>query len=140
MTPATGSDPPGERPSRLGRWGPPLLLVFAGLAAYANSFSGPFVFDDGGSIVDNPTIRHLAQLGSVLRPPAGGLTVSGRPVLNLTLALNYAVGGTTVGGYHAVNLAIHLLAGLTLFGIARRTGGRRARPATPPPTPGERGR
>jgi tetratricopeptide (TPR) repeat protein len=127
MNPATGSNAPGERPFFLGRWWPPVFIILAGSAAYANSLSGPFVFDDVGSIVDNQSLRHLSSVGSVLSPPAGGLTVSGRPGLNLTLALNYAWGGSRVQGYHAVNLAIHLLAGLTLFGIARRT--LRSRPA-----------
>jgi len=108
-------------PSRSARYLPPLLIAFAGLAVYANSFSGPFVFDDLNAIVENPTLRHLWPLGPVLTPPSGGLTVSGRPLLNLTLAINYAFGGTAVWGYHALNLGIHILAGVTLFGIARRT-------------------
>jgi tetratricopeptide (TPR) repeat protein len=37
------------------------------------------------------------------------------------LAANYAVGGLDVTGYHVVNGVIHLLAGLTLFGVCRRT-------------------
>ncbi len=97
------------------------LIVAAALAAYHNSFSGPFVFDDGPSITENPTIRHLGNLGEVLNPPSGGYTVSGRPIVNLTLAVNYALGGLNPRGYHALNLLIHILAGLTLFGIARRT-------------------
>src|SRR6202040_734708 len=44
--------------------------------------------------------------------------------LNLSLAINYAFGGNSPWGYHAVNLVIHILAGLTLFGIVRRTFGR----------------
>jgi tetratricopeptide (TPR) repeat protein len=44
-----------------------------------------------------------------------------RPVVNLSFALNYAIHGESVWGYHATNLAIHLLAALTLFGIVRRT-------------------
>jgi len=56
-----------------------------------------------------------------LSPPHGkGLTVEGRPVVNVTLAINYALGGVAPWGYHALNLAIHILAALTLFGIARR--------------------
>jgi len=39
----------------------------------------------------------------------------------LTLAVNYALGGLEVWGYHAVNLLIHLLAALTLYGLLRRT-------------------
>jgi tetratricopeptide (TPR) repeat protein len=42
-------------------------------------------------------------------------------VLNLSLALNYALGGESVAGYHAVNLAIHVVAGLLLLGLVRRT-------------------
>jgi tetratricopeptide (TPR) repeat protein len=96
-------------------------IVAAAVAAYHGSFGGPFIFDDLPSIPDNPTIRRLGDLGAVLSPPPGGYTVSGRPVLNLSLAINYALGGTNPWGYHALNLLIHALAGLTLFGIARRT-------------------
>jgi len=37
------------------------------------------------------------------------------------LALNYAAGGLNLAGYHLVNLGVHLLATLTLFGLIRRT-------------------
>ena len=97
------------------------VMVCAALAAYHNCFSVPFLLDDRASVVDNPTIRHLWPLGRVLSPPVGGITVSGRPVVNLSLAVNYALGGTVVWGYHALNLAVHILAGLTLLGIVRRT-------------------
>ena len=90
-------------------------------AAYCNSFGGPLIFDDEQAIVENPTIRQLWPLWQPLRPPAHGETVTNRPLLNLSLALNYAVGGLAAWGYHAVNLAIHLAAALLLFGIVRRT-------------------
>jgi hypothetical protein len=45
---------------------------------------------------------------------------SSRPFVDLTLAVNYALGGTDPWGYHAFNLAVHLLAGLLLLGIVRR--------------------
>jgi len=115
---------------RARRWGG-LALALAVVAAYGNSFKGPFVFDDVTGIEQNLTIRHLA---SALFPPLGALSVSGRPVLNLSLALNYAVSGTKVWSYHAANLLIHVLATLTLFGLVRRTlerpgpGGRAADP------------
>jgi tetratricopeptide (TPR) repeat protein len=100
----------------------PLLVVAAGLLAYHNSFSGPFIFDDLPSVRNNWTIRHLWPVWNALAPPHWrGTTVEGRPVLNLTLAVNYALGGYAVRGYHVGNLAIHVLAGLTLFGIVRRT-------------------
>ena len=96
-------------------------IIAATLAAYHNSLHGPFVFDDASSIVTNPTIQKLSSLGEVLAGPVTNVTAQGRPLLNLSLALNYAIGGTAVEGYHVGNLIIHTLAALALFGILRRT-------------------
>jgi protein O-mannosyl-transferase len=103
-------------------------LAAATALAYSGTFSVPLIFDDVPAIAGNPTIRHL---GTALRPPID-MTVSGRPVLNLSLALNYAAGGTDLRGYHAANLAIHILAGLALYGIVRRTLARQGSPAASP--------
>ena len=103
------------------RWCALALVAAVGLV-YANSLSAPFVFDDLLSITENPTIRRLWPLSGPLSPPSGqGLTVEGRPLLNLTLALNYAISGVAPWSYHVTNLAIHALAALTLFGLLRRT-------------------
>ena len=113
-------DAPEESPRRL-----TAALAGLGLAAvlaYANSFTVPFCFDDLRSIVDNPALRDLRDWRAILLPPsADGATVGGRPLLHLSLALNHALSGQAVWSYHAANLAIHLLAGFALFGIARRT-------------------
>ncbi len=122
--PTSGRQSEVETQRPRSRWATPLaggLIVVAATVVYGNSFSGPFVFDDAMSVVDNPTIRQLWPLGQVLSPPRNGETVSGRPLLNLSLALNYALGGTAVWGYHAANLAIHVLNALLLWGILRRT-------------------
>lgn len=97
-----------------------VLLVAAGVWAYANSFGGVFVFDDVPGIVHNPSIQSLWSPAQWFAAPPGS-TPSGRPVLNVTLALNYALGGLDVAGYHALNLVAHLVAGLALFGVVRRT-------------------
>jgi tetratricopeptide (TPR) repeat protein len=93
------------------------VLAVLVIGAYGRTFAVPFLFDDVPSIADNPSIRHL---GTAWLPPADS-TVSGRPVLNLSLAINYAISGTAPWSYHAVNLAIHVFAALLLFGIVRRT-------------------
>ena len=98
----------------------PVLLVAAGIFAYHNSFHGPFIFDDDPSIPDNPHLYYLWPPSSVLSAPPYS-TVSGRPTACLTLAINFALGGLNVWGYHAFNLAIHLGSALVLFGILRRT-------------------
>jgi hypothetical protein len=97
-----------------------LLVVAAALWAYHNSFQGPFILDDAVAILKNPTIRHVWPIWEALSQPHQG-TTAGRPIINLSLAVNYAFGNTRVWGYHALNLVIHILAGLTLFGVVRRT-------------------
>lgn len=97
-----------------------LALALAAVLAYSNSFRVPFVFDDLASIPNNPTIR---SLGEAWWPPKGqgALTVAGRPGLNFSLGLNYALNGLDVGGYHVANFAIHVIAALALFGLVART-------------------
>jgi len=99
-------------------WLGALALAAAVALAYTNSFAVPFVFDDTDSILKN---NSLHDWRTVLFPPsAGGETVGGRPLLNISLALNYAISGTNVWSYHLFNLLIHLAAGLALFGLVRR--------------------
>jgi protein O-mannosyl-transferase len=96
------------------------LIVFVGVLTYWNSLSGPFLFDDQRSIVENVQIRRLWPLSEALSPPRE-TPVAGRPLVNLSFALNYALGGLDVRGYHLFNIAIHLISALILFGIVRRT-------------------
>ena len=95
-------------------------LVVAGLAAYINSFAAPFVFDDHGSIVENAYIRQLWPLGGALSAPLQS-AVAGRPVVSLSLAINYALTGLSPAGFRGWNLAVHLLTGLLVFGVVRRS-------------------
>ena len=69
-------------------WAAVGALVLAGIAVYANTLRVPFFFDDRLAILENPTIRDLSALGQVLSPPENGSGVAGRPLVNLSLALN----------------------------------------------------
>jgi len=97
-----------------------VVLVVAGVLAYATSFSNPFLYDDQTAIVKNTQIRTLSPVSVPLTPPRD-TPVAGRPLVNLSLAVNYAYGGLDVTSYHVTNLALHLLVALVLFGIVRRT-------------------
>ncbi|MBI4623346.1 MAG: tetratricopeptide repeat protein [Verrucomicrobia bacterium] len=97
-----------------------VALVAAIALAYGNTLRAPFLFDDAGAVLNNLTIRRLGSL-AVLSPPADGSTTTGRPVVNASYALNYAISGENVWGYHLANVAIHALAALALLGIVRRT-------------------
>lgn len=93
------------------------LLVIAlcalGLIAYQSSFAGVFVFDDFSNIHENPNVRTLAPLARYV--------TANRPLVELSLAVNYALSGEEPFGYHVVNLLIHLAAAVTLFALVRRT-------------------
>ena len=79
-----------------------LFLATSIWIIYSNTLNVPFLFDDESSILKNTSLRHLSSLWNILHPKdtAG---VGGRPLLNLSYAINYALGGTDVIGYHAVS-------------------------------------
>ncbi len=124
MAKVTPSFPRGASPSPqsayFSKWLAPLALVAAIVLAYANSLTAPFLFDDRGAVLTNPTIRSLASL-AIFTPPADGSTTTGRPLVNFSYALNYAISGENVRSYHALNLAIHACSALALLGLLRRT-------------------
>jgi tetratricopeptide (TPR) repeat protein len=99
---------------------PASVIALAGLATYGNSLFAPFIFDDFNSIVYNSRIHEWWRLGTVLFPPARS-SVAGRPLVSFSLAVNYALGGLDVRGYHAWNIAVHILCALVIFGVVRRT-------------------
>jgi protein O-mannosyl-transferase len=117
-TPDPGSAPGGPR--RMLMVGAAGLLIAVTLVVYAGSFRGVFIFDDDSNILQNPNVRQLWPITRAMSaPPQSG--VAGRPIIALSLAINYALGGFDPWGYHALNLVFHLLCGLLLFGMVRRT-------------------
>jgi protein O-mannosyl-transferase len=118
--PAAGesrSAPPAA-PTWRATWFTCALIVLATVAAYRPALPTPLIFDDLQVITANPSIRHLA---TALSPPRDGRGVTGRPLVNLSFALNYAISGESPWTYHATNVALHALAALALFGCVRRT-------------------
>jgi Flp pilus assembly protein TadD len=116
---------------RIKRW-VPLALIAATTLAYVPALSAPFVMDDVLGITANPSIRSFDPPNSAFTPPPN-LPVSGRPVVNVTLAVNYAVnaalgvdqradpnGTHKAIGYRLLNLLFHLCTGALLFGVLRR--------------------
>src|SRR5215217_630511 len=87
--PAVVAKPPVIR-SRRHVWLLLAILVVA-ILAYAPAFRAPFMFDDEASIQKNASIRRLWPPSVALEPPRGDLAVSGRPAVNYSLAVNYAI-------------------------------------------------
>lgn len=96
------------------------IVILTIVLTYSGSLRSPFLFDDIGAVVNNATIRDLTS-SAIWRPPTDGSTTTGRPVVNVSFAINYALSGESTWSYHAFNLAIHALAALMLLGIVRRT-------------------
>jgi len=96
-----------------------LALIAVGLLTYANGLSTPFLYDDNAAIVENGDIRHVWPLWRVPQN-SDRSSINSRPIVRLSLALNYAAGALEVTGYHVVNLAIHIGCALLLFGLTRR--------------------
>jgi protein O-mannosyl-transferase len=101
-----------ERP--IPAWFSCLLISVVGLLAYSNTFESSFHFDDQTSVLHNAAIRNLSDFKSVFYySPSRFLTY-------LTFALNYRLGGQAVLGYHVANLAMHLLASMMVWALARQ--------------------
>jgi tetratricopeptide (TPR) repeat protein len=102
-----------------------VLLGGAVYLTYGQAVDAPFIFDDPPSIENNPSITRLWPLvgdesaRGPLNPPKD-LPTSGRPLVNLTFALNYHFGGLNPVGYHLFNIAIHFLAAILVGLIVRR--------------------
>ncbi|MCZ7647394.1 MAG: glycosyltransferase family 39 protein [Planctomycetota bacterium] len=97
----------------------PILLAAAACAVYANAFQGAFVHDDHFIVLENPHIRKLWPPWEAIYGYPNARSPD-RPVGAYSLALSYALSGERTWGFHLVNLLIHALAGLALYGLVRR--------------------
>lgn len=121
MLGASPSVPPTRRLPRRESWWALGLIAIVTVVAYWGSLDAPFVFDDRRAILENPSIRAFHPWWAPLAPPSDAGGVIGRPLVNLSLAFNYSLGGTQPRGYHVLNLFVHVSAALLLYGVVRRT-------------------
>jgi len=103
-----------------------ILLAACVGVIYSRALHAPFVFDDQSTVLSNPSITQLwplvgddSQRGPLNPPPQ--FCTAGRPLVNLTLALNYHFAGFDPSGYHVFNFVLHTLSALILWGLVRRT-------------------
>jgi Flp pilus assembly protein TadD len=98
------------------------LIVAVGIFCYAGTLHHPFVFDDMGNIVGNPIIKNPSffvspSMSAVFTSPSEQPMLRMRFLPIMSFALNYRMGGLDPVGYHAVNIAIHLMNALVLWRI-----------------------
>lgn len=98
-----------------------LVLVAAVVLVYLNSLTGPFILDDAYSVHENRAIRSLWPPWNAMFKAIPDSPPAGRPIVGLSLAINYALGGFDVRGYHVFNIAVHAACVLVLWGVLRRS-------------------
>jgi len=84
-----------------------LLIAISTFLVYSNTFYAGFHFDDTPHIVENYSIRKLSNWSDIIRGQRG--------VAMLSFAINYAMGGLNVIGYHIANLVIHITNGILVY-------------------------
>jgi hypothetical protein len=79
------------------------------LIAYSNTFTASFHFDDNPSIIENSTIRHISgeNILSILK--------GSRPVVFLSIMLNYQLSGLNVISWHIFNIGIHIINSIFVY-------------------------
>lgn len=110
-----------NRDCRLRDWAVAVCFAVFVIIMYLPSINGPFIFDDVLTIKQNVLfqLREL-HLGSLVRAGFESAHRS-RPLANISLALNYFFSQEETRGYHAVNMLIHLLTGISLFYFLKTT-------------------
>jgi len=84
-------------------------ILILGFIIYANSFESTFHLDDINNIRDNASIRNLSNI-------KGMWEFSQTRFLALySFAWNFHYGQLNVGGYHVVNLIIHLINAILVY-------------------------
>ena len=102
-----------------------LVIVVTGVL-YGRTLDVPFVFDDVSNIVENRAV-HASRLGFRELTTAAFESRLPRPVAYASFAINHAFGGLEVAGYHVLNIMIHALNGLLVYGLAGFALRRRSR-------------
>ena len=95
---------------------------------YRDSTRAPFIFDDLATIVHNPSIKTIWPLvgfSGQFTPlqPAPGTPVHGRPLVDLSLAINYHFAELNPRAYRLTNIALHAISAIVLAAVIRRTLG-----------------
>jgi hypothetical protein len=91
------------------------LIAALILLAYSNAFTSSFHFDDSPAINENVYIK-TASMENIR-----GIILGSRPVVYLTIFLNYQLNGLNVVGWHIFNIGLHIATSFLVYLFLLRT-------------------
>ena len=94
----------------------PCGLIALVLIAYANALTVPFVYDDYGSIVENPSV-HWRELSIENARDALLRSTTRRVIANWSFGLNHWLSGLEPRAFHATNVALHVVTVLLVYAL-----------------------
>ncbi|MGE5279895.1 MAG: tetratricopeptide repeat protein [Deltaproteobacteria bacterium] len=96
-----------------------LLVVLLGLAVYADSLKGPYIWDDHSLIEENAYVGDWSRLGEVFTHDVGAgfhrASTFYRPLQIVSYMADRSLWGSRVFGWHLSNVAWHILAVVALY-------------------------
>lgn len=97
----------------------PLVVIILSILIYSNTFHNDFVYDDFRGVVDNALVRSFSfsKCLQVYSKQPGQTSPPARVIPLITYAVNYAIHGLKPYGYHLVNVLLHGLISLLIYGI-----------------------
>lgn len=104
------------------------IIISVGLICYSYSAGGKFIWDDNYFVVENTSIHTILNARSFFTDPStlarGKLALENyRPLVTLSYAIDYSIWGLNPFGYHLTNVVFHLLNGILVFLLLKRSGG-----------------
>jgi hypothetical protein len=91
------------------------LITVITIIAYSNTFTASFHFDDIPAIADNATIKQVSA-ENIFKIISGA-----RPVVYLSIMLNYQLSGLNVVGWHIFNIGTHIANSFLVYLFILRT-------------------
>jgi protein O-mannosyl-transferase len=110
---SSAASPAASRTARFG-WLAALAATFSALV-YANALQNPFAYDDFRTVLNNPSIDDVWAVSTIIYREMT------RPLVNFSYALDRAIFGGSLIGFHVTSVLLHTLNVVLLFHIARRS-------------------
>lgn len=96
-----------------------LALFVIGFLVYVTNMGNPLFWDDDDWIINNPFVHSFSYIKDVFtKDVLAGIGLRSdyyRPILLLTFAFNYVIGGIKPLGYHLVSNLLHITNGVLIF-------------------------